>query len=82
MTSRAVSLGPGCGSRPANGEVFVPIVTAIAGSSTEMRAAGTRPAAIRRLWVLIAAVCTLATVLGYAIAHNVGGNFKAIAQRG
>jgi zinc transporter, ZIP family len=57
--------------------IFVSNLPEAIGSSTEMRAAGTRPAAIRRLWLLIALVCTLATVVGWAIAHNVGGNFNA-----
>jgi zinc transporter, ZIP family len=57
--------------------IFVSNLPEAIGSSSEMRAAGTRPAAIRRLWLLIALVCTLATVLGWAIAKNVGGNFNA-----
>ena len=47
------------------------------GSSSEMRAAGSRPATIRRLWIAVALVCTLATVAGYAIADNTSGDFKA-----
>jgi len=57
--------------------IFVSNLPEAIGSSSEMRAAGTRPAAIRRLWLLIALVCTVATVLGWAIASNVGGNFNA-----
>ena len=57
--------------------IFVSNLPEAIGSSTEMRAAGTKPAAIRRLWLLIALVCTAATVLGWAIASNVGGNFNA-----
>jgi len=57
--------------------IFVSNLPEAIGSSTEMRAAGTRPAAIRRLWLLIALVCTLATVVGWVVAHNVGGNFNA-----
>jgi zinc transporter, ZIP family len=58
--------------------IFVSNLPEAIGSSTEMRAAGTRPAAIRRLWLLIALVCTLATVVGFAIADNVGGNVTAL----
>jgi zinc transporter, ZIP family len=58
--------------------IFVSNLPEAIGSSTEMRAAGTHPAAIRRLWLLIAVVCTLATVVGWAIARNVGGNFNAL----
>jgi ZIP family zinc transporter len=57
--------------------IFVSNLPEAIGSSSEMRAAGTRPAAIRRLWLLIAFICTAATVLGWAIASNVGGNFNA-----
>ena len=42
-----------------------------------MRAAGTRPAAIRRLWVFVALICTAASVAGYAIADNVSDNLNA-----
>jgi zinc transporter, ZIP family len=60
--------------------IFVSNLPEAIGSSTEMRAAGTPPAAIRRLWLLIAAVCTLATVVGFAIADNVGGNVNALVD--
>jgi ZIP family zinc transporter len=57
--------------------IFVSNLPEAIGSSTEMRAAGTPPAAIRRLWLLIALVCTAATVVGFAIADGVGGNANA-----
>ena len=57
--------------------IFVSNLPEAIGSSTEMRAAGTRPAAIRRLWVLVALICTVATVAGYGIADNVSGNVNA-----
>jgi ZIP family zinc transporter len=57
--------------------IFVSNLPEAIGSSTEMRAAGSRPAAIRRLWLLVALICTLATVAGYAIADNVSGNLNA-----
>ncbi|HEY7622996.1 MAG TPA: hypothetical protein VH834_24690 [Solirubrobacteraceae bacterium] len=57
--------------------IFVSNLPEAIGSSTEMRAAGTRPSAIRRLWLLVALVCTVATVAGYAIADNVSGNLNA-----
>ena len=47
------------------------------GSATAMRAAGRRPAAIRRLWVVVALICTLATVAGYAIADATSGDLQA-----
>jgi ZIP family zinc transporter len=57
--------------------IFVSNLPEAIGSSTEMRAAGTRPARIRRLWLLVALVCVAATVVGYAIADNVSGNVNA-----
>jgi zinc transporter, ZIP family len=57
--------------------IFVSNLPEAIGSSTEMRAAGTRPQAIRRLWLLVALICTAATVAGYAIADNVSGNLNA-----
>jgi zinc transporter, ZIP family len=57
--------------------IFVSNLPEAIGSSTEMRAAGTQPAAIRRLWVVVALICTAATVVGYTIADNVSGNLNA-----
>jgi zinc transporter, ZIP family len=57
--------------------IFVSNLPEAIGSSTDMRAAGTRPAAIRRLWLVVALICTAATVVGYAIADNVSGNLNA-----
>lgn len=57
--------------------IFVSNLPEAIGSSTEMRAAGTRPAAIRRLWLIVALICAAATVVGYAIADNVSGNLNA-----
>jgi ZIP family zinc transporter len=57
--------------------IFVSNLPEAIGSSTAMRAAGTRPATIRRLWLLVAAVCVVATVVGYAVADNVSRNLNA-----
>jgi zinc transporter, ZIP family len=57
--------------------IFVSNLPEAIGSSTDMRAAGTAPAAIRRLWFAVAAVCALATVAGYAIADTISSNFNA-----
>ena len=57
--------------------IFVSNLPEAIGSSTEMRAGGTRPATIRRLWIAVAVVCTLATVAGYAIADASGGHLEA-----
>jgi zinc transporter, ZIP family len=42
-----------------------------------MRAAGQRPATIRRLWLAVALMCAAATAVGYAIADSVSGNLNA-----
>ncbi len=57
--------------------IFVSNLPEAIGSSTEMRAAGTRPQAIRRLWLLVAVICVAATAAGYAIADAVSGNLNA-----
>ena len=57
--------------------IFVSNLPEAIASSTEMRAAGVRPRTIRLLWLLIALICTAATVVGYAIADNVSGNVNA-----
>jgi len=57
--------------------IFISNLPEAIGSSTEMRAAGTHPAAIRRLWLLVALICTAATVAAYAIADSVSGNLNA-----
>jgi zinc transporter, ZIP family len=57
--------------------IFVSNLPEAIGSSTEMQAAGSRPASIRRLWVLVAVICTVATVAGYGVADSVSGNLNA-----
>jgi ZIP family zinc transporter len=42
-----------------------------------MLAAGRPAQVIRRLWIAVAAVCTLASVAGYAVADVSGGNLEA-----
>ena len=57
--------------------IFVSNLPEAIGSSTEMRAAGTGAATVRRLWILVAVICTAATVAGYAIADSVSGDLNA-----
>jgi ZIP family zinc transporter len=57
--------------------IFVSNLPEAIGSSSAMRAAGTRAETIRRLWLLVALICTAATVAGYAIADSVSGNLNA-----
>jgi zinc transporter, ZIP family len=57
--------------------IFVSNLPEAIGSASEMRAAGTATATIRRLWLAVALVCTIATVAGYAIADTASGDLKA-----
>ncbi len=57
--------------------IFVSNLPEAIGSATEMRAARHPAASIRRLWVLVALVCTAATLAGYAIADTVSDNANA-----
>jgi zinc transporter, ZIP family len=56
--------------------IFVSNLPEAIGSSSEMRA--DRPsAAIVRLWILVALICTLATVAGYGVADAAPGEARA-----
>ena len=57
--------------------IFVSNLPEAIGGSADLRTAGRRPHEIRRLWLGIAAVCTLAAVAGYALADVTGGNMRA-----
>jgi zinc transporter, ZIP family len=57
--------------------IFVSNLPEAIGSATEMRAAGTKPSQIRRLWLAVALICTASTVVGYAVADNVTGNVQS-----
>ncbi len=57
--------------------IFVSNLPEAIGSATEMRAAGRKPAQIRLLWIAVAGVCLLATVVGYAIADSTSGELRA-----
>jgi zinc transporter, ZIP family len=59
------------------GAIFVSNLPEAIGSATDMRESGTKPAKIRRLWFVVAALCALATLAGFAIGENTGGHFKA-----
>jgi zinc transporter, ZIP family len=60
--------------------IFVSNLPEAIGSATEMHAAGSSAATIRRLWFAVAAVCTLAAVVGYAIADVSGGRLQSIVN--
>jgi ZIP family zinc transporter len=57
--------------------IFVSNLPEAIGSATDMREAGTRVRSIRVLWLGVAALCALATPLGYLLARSTGGHFQA-----
>jgi ZIP family zinc transporter len=58
--------------------IFVSNLPEAIGSATDMRASGSSPDRIRRLWVLVAVVCMLATPLGYGVADSVSDDLNAV----
>jgi zinc transporter, ZIP family len=57
--------------------IFVSNLPESMGSAEEMRKSGASRGRIMRLWLAVAAICTLATVVGYALAEGASGEFKA-----
>jgi ZIP family zinc transporter len=57
--------------------IFVSNLPEAMGSAEEMRKGGTRRSTILRLWLLVAAICVVATVAGYLIADAVSGEAQA-----
>jgi ZIP family zinc transporter len=57
--------------------IFVSNLPEAIGSATEMRGVGTGERVILRLWFVVAAICVLATVVGYAAADAASGNLRA-----
>ena len=60
--------------------IFVSNLPEAIGSATDMSAAGRSKRSIRLLWIGVAVICTLATVVGWAIADNASDNLKAIVD--
>jgi ZIP family zinc transporter len=58
--------------------IFVSNLPEAIGSTTELRASGTSEKTIRRLWIAVAAICTLASLAGYAAADSVSDDLKAV----
>ena len=56
--------------------IFVSNLPEAIGSASQMRAAGRAPSVIRRLWIVVAAICLLATLAGYAIADTASGHLQ------
>ena len=57
--------------------IFVSNLPEAIGSASAMRTAGTPRSTIVRLWVAVAVVCAIASVIGYAIADAVSGEARA-----
>jgi ZIP family zinc transporter len=57
--------------------IFVSNLPESIGATTDLRSAGTKPPTIRRLWLGVALVCTLATIVGYLIADATSGELRA-----
>jgi zinc transporter, ZIP family len=57
--------------------IFVSNLPEAMGSADDMRKAGRSREAILRLWLIVAAICTLATVVGYLAADAATANVKA-----
>jgi len=57
--------------------IFVSNLPEAIGSATEMSRSGRARAEVLRLWGLVAVICALATVVGYAIADAASGELSA-----
>jgi zinc transporter, ZIP family len=58
--------------------IFVSNLPESIGSAVDMENAGRTRAGIIRLWVAVAAICTVATVVGYVLADATAGDFRAL----
>jgi zinc transporter, ZIP family len=58
--------------------IFVSNLPEAIGSATEMEAAGRKRRSIIRLWLAVAVICTVASVVGYALADVTAGHFRAL----
>jgi len=78
-----LGIGLGAGEEVSVGllaAIFVSNLPEAVGSATEMRASGTQPAKVLRLWMLIAVVCALSTPVGYALGDITGGDLRALVN--
>jgi zinc transporter, ZIP family len=57
--------------------IFVSNLPESMGSAEAMLKSGSSRGTVLRLWLAVAAICTLATVAGYALADGTSGGFKA-----
>jgi zinc transporter, ZIP family len=58
--------------------IFVSNLPEAIGATADLRDDGHPPKTIRRLWAVVAVVCTLATVGGWALADVSGGDLRAV----
>jgi ZIP family zinc transporter len=57
--------------------IFVSNLPEAIGASADLREAGRKPGTIRRLWLVVAGACTLATAAGFALADATSGDLQA-----
>jgi zinc transporter, ZIP family len=57
--------------------IFVSNLPEAIGSATDMRHAGRAAPQIVRLWIVVAVICTVASVAGFGIADTASGDLKA-----
>ena len=57
--------------------IFVSNLPESIGSSSDMEEGGTSRQAILRLWLAVAVICTISTLVGYAVADSTGPNLRA-----
>jgi ZIP family zinc transporter len=57
--------------------IFVSNLPEAIGSASEMRESGAERARVLRLWSVVAAICAIASVAGYAIADAASGELRA-----
>jgi len=60
--------------------IFVSNLPEALGSASDMRGAGRSQEAVLRLWALVAAICALATVVGYLAADAVSADARAVVD--
>jgi ZIP family zinc transporter len=58
--------------------IFISNLPEAIGSASAMDAAGRSRATIARLWIAVALICTLATVVGYGIADSASRDLQAV----
>lgn len=60
--------------------IFASNLPEAVGSASAMREAGQSAFAVLRLWTLVAVICTLSTVVGFAVADTASGDVQAVVN--